>query len=157
MKQQRLILGSILFLLLLSLMVYYSLDHNNHDPDTQYILDHFQHFNNTKVTLDGVVQHVDRTNQSLLIELRQPPQHLVLIHTTKNISTTQPGDIIEVYGTLTSRTEMTAEKLLIFEHWKDTLIYLRSLPAIPFVLYLFFRTYRFNLTTYCFERRQKHS
>jgi hypothetical protein len=137
-------------------MQYYSVDHNNHDPDDEYILDHFEQFNGTKVTMGGVVQHVDKANHTLLIELSQPPKYLILISTTENISTIQPGDVVEMYGTLTSRTQITAEKLLIFEQWKDNLIYLRSLPAIPFVLYLFFRAYRFNTTTYRFKRRQKH-
>ena len=156
MKHQRLILGSILLLLLFSLMVYYSLDHNNHDPDDPYILDHFEQFNGTKVTMSGVVQYVDRANQTLLIELSQPPKYLMQISTTDNINSTQPGDVVEVYGTLTSSTQLTAEKLLIFEQWKNTLIYLRSLLAIPFMLYLFFRAYTFNTKKYRFERRQKH-
>jgi len=45
MKHKRLILGSILILLLFSLMLYYSLDHNNHDLDFDYILGHFVQFN----------------------------------------------------------------------------------------------------------------
>jgi hypothetical protein len=157
MKHQRLILGSILLLVLFSLMLYYSLNVDNHDPDAPYILDHFEQFNMTKITIGGVVKTVDTTNNTLLIELTQPPKHLIWLSTTDNISTTQQGDIVEVYGILTSRNSLTAEKLLIFEQWKDNLIYLRSLPAIPFVLYLFFRTYRFNLDTRRFERRQKHA
>lgn len=156
MKHQRLILGTILIVLLFSLMLYYSLDHNNLDPDDQYILDHFEQFNGTKVTMNGVVQNVDGINQTLLIELQQPPQYLILISTAENISMTQPGDVVEVYGTLTNRTKITAEKLLIFEQWKDNMIYLRSLLAIPFVLFLFFRSYRYNSDIRRFERRQKH-
>lgn len=77
------------------------------------------------------------------------------VSTTESLDAAQPGDVVEVYGTLSSGTHMTAEKLLISEQWKDDLIYLRSLPAIPFALYLFFRTYRFNPDTRRFERRQK--
>lgn len=136
-------------------MVYYSIDHNNYDPDTQYIFDNFEQFNMTKVTLGGEVKNVDRTNNTLLIELTQPQKHLILLSTTENINTTEQGDIVELYGILTSKNSMTAEKILISERWKYDLIFIRSLPAIPFVLYLFFRTWRFNRKTYRFERRKK--
>ncbi|MCJ7570279.1 MAG: hypothetical protein MUO82_00150 [Candidatus Thermoplasmatota archaeon] len=139
-------------------MIYYSFDHNNHDPDTEYILDHYEQFNNTKVTLIGEVKDVDRTNNTLLIQIGQsPPKGIILlISTTENLNTTQPGDNVEVYGVLTSKNSITAEKLLISERWAYSLIFIRSLPAIPFVMYLFFRTWRFNRNTYRFERREKH-
>ena len=44
MKHKRLILGSILLLLLFSLMLYYSLDRNTHDPNTYYILTHYEEY-----------------------------------------------------------------------------------------------------------------
>lgn len=79
------------------------------------------------------------------------------INTTEPSATAHPGDTIEVYGTLFDGTHMTADKLLISEKWKDDLIYIRSLPAIPFALYLFFRTYRFNPRSCWFERRKNHA
>ena len=156
MKHQRLILGGILLLLLVFLMLYYSLDHNNHDPDNQYIVDHWEEFTTTKVVLDAVVHDVDTTNNTLLIEISPYPQGVIQVNTTKPLTNAQPGDSVEIYGTFTGKNQMTAETLIITEQWKNNLIYLRSLPAIPFVLFLFFRTYRFNRDTYRFERRQKH-
>jgi hypothetical protein len=157
MKHKRLILGIILIFMLFSLMLYYNLEHNNHDPETQYILNHFEQFNTTKVCLSGQVKNVDKTNNTILIQVNQTPQGIILASTTESLNTTQPGDIVEVYGVLTSRNSITAEKLLIYQRWKYDLIYIRSLPAIPFVLYLFFRTYSFNLDTFRFERRKKHA
>ena len=86
----------------------------------------------------------------------QYPQGIIHVNTTEQLTGAQPGDTVEVYGTFTGKNQMTADTLLITEQWKNDLIYLRSLPAIPFALYLFFRAYRFNTTTYRFERRQKH-
>jgi hypothetical protein len=156
MKHQRLIIGSILIVLLFSLMLYYSLDYNNHDPDFNYIFDHFEQFNMTKVTLVGEVQKVDRTNNTLRMHVSQSNKSITVI-TTEELNTTQLGDYVEVYGTLTSKKSITAEKLLITERWKNDLVYFRSLPAIPFVLYLFFRDYRFNRKLLRFERREKHT
>ena len=157
MKHTRLILGIILILLLFALMSYYSLDHNNHDPDPKYIIDHYKQFNTTKVTLTGDVKNVDRTNHTLLIQLSSSPGDILLVSTTEPLNSTQPGDVVEVYGTLSSGTHITAETVLISERWKNNLIYVRSLPAIPFALYLFFSTWRFNRSTRRFERRQKHT
>jgi hypothetical protein len=156
MKHKRLILGIILILMLFTLMLYYSLDHNNHDPDPQYILDHFEQFNGTKVRFTETVTRVDSINNTFSIQLSPSPASII-IHTTENVSTIHQGDIVEVYGILTSRHTMTAETLLITERWQYDLIFIRSLPAIPFALYLFFSTYRFNPGTRRFERRQKHA
>jgi hypothetical protein len=138
-------------------MLYYSLDHNNHDPDTQYILDHYEKFTTTKVELDAVVKNVDTINNTLSIQVSPSPEGIILVNTTEPLTTAHPGDQVEVYGTFTSRNQMTAEKLLIYEQWKYDLIFLRSLPAIPFAVYLFFRTYRFNPDTRRFERRKNHA
>jgi hypothetical protein len=157
MKYNRLILGIILLLLLFSLMLYNSFNHNNHDPDLQYILDHFERFNMTKVTLTGEVTNIDKTNNTLLLHVEQFPKSIILLSTADNASTIHQGDIVEVYGTLTSKTHMTVENMLVSARWNYDLIFIRSLPAIPFALYLFFRTYRFNSDTRRFERRQKHA
>ncbi|MBN2599126.1 MAG: hypothetical protein JXA75_01195, partial [Candidatus Thermoplasmatota archaeon] len=69
MSHQRLLLGITLFLLLISLMVYYSLEHNNYDPDQQYILENFEAFNGTNVIMGGVVRTVDSANNTLQIQL----------------------------------------------------------------------------------------
>jgi len=156
MKHQRVILGILLLLLLFSLMVYYTVDVQNHDPDTQYIIDHWEEFTVTKVTFDAVVKNVDRPNNTLSIAVSPYPQGVIHVNTTQPVTTAQPGDQVEIYGTFTGRNQMNAETILIYEQWKYDLIFLRSLPAIPFALYLFFRAYRFNITTYRFERRQKH-
>jgi hypothetical protein len=156
MKHKKLILGCILFLLLISLMLYYSLGHNNHDPDTQYIVDHWEEFTTNKVVLDATVKTVDHANNTLSIAISPYPQGIIHVNTTEPLTNAKPGDLVEMYGTFTGRNQMVADKLLITEQWKNNLIYLRSLPAIPFALYLFFRTYRFNRDAYRFERRQKH-
>jgi len=157
MTHKRFILGITLVFLLFMLMLYYSLDHNNHDPDARFILDHYEEFTTTKVHFDGVITNVDITNNTLRVQVTWSPEDIILVSTTESLNTTQQGDVVEVYGTLTSRNHMTAEKLLISEHWKYNLIFVRSLPAIPFVLYLFFRTWRFNPGTFRFERRKKHA
>jgi hypothetical protein len=156
MKHKRLILGSIFLLLLFSLMLYYYLDYNTHDPDTQYIFDHSEQFIGTSVMFTEKITNVDRVNNTFFIQLGSSPESVIRITTTENLSRVQKGDTVEVYGMLTSRNTMTAETLLISEQWNNNLIYIRSLPAIPFALYLFFRTWRLNRKTLHFERRQKH-
>ena len=156
MAHKRVILGILLFLLLFSLLLYYNVNVSNQDPGPYYILHHFEQFNGTKVAMGGAVTSVDRTNHTLLVQVDPVPE-FILLRTTESLNTTQPGDIVEVYGPLTSRTQMTAEHLLIYAQWANTLIFIRSLPAIPFVLFLFFRTYRFNQETHRFERRKQYA
>lgn len=154
MYQKRFTFGLILVILLIGLMLYYSIDHNNHNPDPQYILDHYEDYFTTKVVFTGEVEKIILINNTLLIHVTSTSER-ILISTTEPLKT-QQGDMIEVYGNFTSRTRMTTENLLINSRLGYDLIFIRSLPAIPFALYLFFRTYRFNPTTYRFERRQRH-
>ena len=67
------------------------------------------------------------------------------------------GDAIEITGILDAEKHVTAEKIYILEQWKYNLIYIRSIPAIPFALYLFFTTWRFNKKTLRFERRNNNA
>jgi len=155
MKHTRLILGSLLILLLFTLMLYYSIDRHNHEPSTYYILSHYEEFTTTNVQLNGVVHNVDSTNNTLLVRVDVSFKDGILVSTTEPLQTVHPGDQIELYGHFTSRNHLTAEKLLIYEQWNYTLIFIRSLLGVPFVMYLFFRSYRFNPDTWRFERRQK--
>lgn len=135
-------------------MLYYNLEHNNHNPNPEYILKHYEDFLNTKVLMSGEITYVDGINQTLLVRVTNAPDDIIQVTTTEPLSKTQPGDVIEMYGTLTNRNQLDAESVLIFEQWKNTLIYVRSLPAIPFALYLLFLAYRFNTATIRFERRK---
>ena len=156
MKHQRLLLGIFLLCILLSILVYYNMEHNYHDPGPEYIFDHYEEFLNTKVLMSGDINTVDSTNHTLRVRVTNQPNGIIQVTTTESLNQTQPGDVIEMYGTLTSRNQLNAESILIFPEWKNTLIYLRSLPAIPFALYLLFRAYRFNTHTIRFERRKPH-
>jgi len=44
-----------------------------------------------------------------------------------------------------------AEKVFVIKKLEYSLIFIRSLPAIPFVLYLFFKKWRFNFKKFIFE------
>jgi hypothetical protein len=157
MKQKRLILGILLILLLFTLMLYYSVDRHTYEPSTYYILTHYEEFTTTNVQLDGVVQNVDTTNNTLLVRVDGSFKDGILVSTTEPVQTVHLGDRIELYGHFTSPNHLTAEKLLIYEQWNYHLIFIRSLLGVPFVVYLFFRSYRFNPDTWRFERRQKHA
>ena len=65
----------------------------------------------------------------------------------------QDGDIVEILGILDGKNHVTAQEVLVSEQWKHDLIYIRSIPAIPFALYIFFRRWKFNGETFRFERR----
>jgi hypothetical protein len=154
MNQKRLMIGFLLVILLLIIMVYTSLEQNNNNPDIYYILENVETYKNTTVTFSGEITTINTSTQTVTLNLIEPPSLTleVRINTTENL---HQRDIVEILGILDGNNHVTAEKILISERWKYDLIYLRSLPAIPFALYLFFRTWHFNWKTYRFERRNK--
>ena len=154
MKHKRLILGIFLAIILTLLILYSGLEYNNYDPGIEYILENFETYNNTKISFSGVIEEANTTNHQITISIPRTP-YLMEIKTDTIKDTMQKGDIVEILGVLDGKYHVTAEKILVIQQWKYDLIIIRSLPAIPFALYLFFRTRRFNKKTLRFEWRGK--
>ena len=154
MKNKRLISGIFMVAILASLILYSGIEYNNHDPSIEHILENFETYNNTKISFSGVIKEVNTTNQQITISIPQTP-YVLKIKTDSFEDDMQKGNIVEILGVLDGKCHVSAEKILVIERWKSDLIIIRSLPAIPFALYLFFRTWRFNKETFRFERRNK--
>lgn len=157
MKHKRLILGIFLTIILILLMLYSSLEHSKKEFDILYIFENYETYDN-KISFAGEIVDINQTSQILTIHLMEPPYSLKKIK-THNIEFKEyipkKGDIVEILGTEDEENDVIAEKMLISQRWKHDLIFIRSLPAIPFAFYLFFRTWRFNRKTYRFEMRKQ--
>jgi len=150
---RKIIAATLALLALLSLMIYSSLEHDEKDPDMDYILAHYEKFGGKEVHFGGKVVEINGTK--VKIELIEPPYGYVNV-TIKNASV-EKGDIVEILGILDGKEHVTAEKVIVSKNWKYALIFLRSLPAIPFALYLFFRDWKFNFKKFMFEEREKNA
>jgi len=153
-KNKRLISGIFLAAILALLILYSGIEYNNYDPDIEYIFENFETYNNTKISFSGVIEEVNTTNQQITISIPRTP-YIIEIKADTIKDTMQKGNFVEILGILDGKCHVSAEKILVIERWKSDLIIIRSLPAIPFALYLFFRTWRFNKKTFRFERRNK--
>jgi len=152
MKHKRLVLALFPVVILSLLMIYSGLEYNHYNPGIKYILQNFDTFNNTRIYFDGQVSQVDETHHTISIGVPVEPWLLeIKIPSTENIP--QKGDFVEIYGTLNTKDYVTAEKILISQPWQIDLIYIISLPAIPFAVYLFFKTWKFDRKKIRFVRR----
>jgi len=157
MKKKKFMCIVLLLILLILLLVYSHLEFNTHDyPNSGYIFENYQMFNNTEITFKAKIKEIYPTNQTITANIGDPPYSLVEIKTKNIDSQLQKGDNIFVIGILNGKKTITAERIFFKEPYNDYLIVLCSIPAIPFVLYLFFRTWRFNRKTVSFERRQNN-
>jgi hypothetical protein len=162
MKHIRLILGILVIFLLLTSMGYSSQNYQKNDPQIKQYHQFFSDpapLNNTEISFLGEILSIDQINHSLRIFIqKQPYSYPTLeINTTQvNTQNLKKGDLIDIIARIQGQ-HVIATQLWLNEQWKTNLIYLRSLPAIPFALYLFFRTWRFNMTTWRFERRKKNA
>jgi len=144
-------------------MMYSLQNATTNDPYIQkltQITTHPDLFTNTDISFQAEILSLDTTNHTLRAFIQEKPYNYppVTIHTDQ-IDTTNlhNGDLIDLATIHTTNLTFTATKLWRNELWKENLIYLRSIPAIPFLLYFFFRTWRFNTTTKRFERRSPHA
>lgn len=157
MKYKRPIIGLILIVILILLMFYSSLQHDKKEFDILYIFENYE-TNDNKVEVSGEILDINFTSNNLTIGLSEPPYSLKKIKIEKiefKDYIPKKGDIVEILGTYDKDNDIIAEKMIIYERWKHNLIFIRSLPAIPFALYLFFKVYRFNKKTLRFERRSE--
>ena len=163
MKHRRIILGLVVLSILIMSMIYSYQNYEKNAPQIQKYKQVFENpeaYNNTELSFNAEILEVNQRNHSLRVFIQERPYTYPQVYVNIEnieIQNLKKGDLIEVIGVLHGKNNMTATKLWLNEPWKDTLIYLRSLPAIPFVLYLFIRTWTFNTTTWRFERRQKNA
>lgn len=161
MKHKRKLLGGLVCILLFILMLY---SHNNYFENAenihrfQEIFGHIEKYNNTQISFHAQILTLNNTTQTICIIVQEEPYtYPRLTVSVKNFpnTTLRKRDLIDVIGIIDGHYHVTATYLGVKVPWKDTLIYLRSLPAIPFVLYLFLRNWTFNTTRFYFERRRK--
>ena len=152
MKQKRLIIAAVILGVLGLLCFYSGLEYDNHHYSLKYVLQHFDSFNNTKIYFDGDVFRVDERNHTIILQTAVEPW-FIWVKIPESQKLPQKKDFVEIYGTLKTKDYLTAEKIFITPSWQMNLIYLRSLPAIPFAFYLFYRTWIFNRKKIRFEER----
>ena len=157
MHHKNLIIGIILIVTLSLLMIYSSIGHNIYDPDIEYIIENFERYNNTQVSFTGEIIELNYSSNNMSIKTLEPPYLKLIVDLNNTKEGLKTGDYAEILGILDGKNHVTAEKILRIERWKHDLIYIRSLPAIPFALYLFFKTWKFNRETFKFERRKKNA
>ncbi len=154
-KYKKILIAIILIIVLLTLFIYSSFEYNKYDPDLNYILDNFEKYNNTEVNIGGKITDINLSQQIIFIKTGESPYKEFEIDIENVNFNGEIGDNIEILGTLNSPTQITAKKILVSPSWEYNLVYIRSLPAIPFALYLFFRSWKFNKKTFRFERRKE--
>ena len=132
---------------LLSLMTYSYIEHDKKDPDMDYILANPEKFEGKEIDFCGRAEEIEPS----FIKLRLMEAPYTCINVTGIHSGIKKGDVVEVLGTLKGVDEVKAEKVFVIKKLEYSLIFIRSLPAIPFVLYLFFKKWRFNFKKFMFE------
>jgi hypothetical protein len=161
MKFKRLILAAVTIIILILLMIYSAQEYYNNSPQIKkykQVFSSSEYHNNTDITFKAQIITVNQSNHTLRVSIQEEPYNyprVVIFTGNLTHQNLKKGDLIDVIGTLQGKNLVTATKIWVDEPWKDDLIYLRSLPAIPFVFYLFFRTWKFDFTTWRFQRRKK--
>lgn len=163
MNHTRIILAALSILLLVGLMIYsFQARYENH-PQIQKLTNLFEHpnqWNNTEISFYAEVLSVNTTTRTLRVFIQQRPYTYpqVIINTGElDIQDLKKGDLIDVIGRFHPDNQLTATYLWRNEQWKNNLIYLRSLPAIPLILFVFFKTWTLDTTTWRFKRRNNHA
>jgi hypothetical protein len=114
----------------------------------------------TEISFVARIIAVNQLNHSLRVLIQAEPFNYPSIEIdtgTINIQNFKNGDFIDVIGIYQGNNHITATELWLNELWKIDFVYVRSVLAVPFVLFLFFRTWKFDGTIWRFKRRNKHA
>ena len=144
--------------LLVLVLLYSHVEFAQNDyPNGTYLFEHSEQFQDAEICFRAIIYEINRSNQTILASLIDYPHSSVMILAQSVDPHLKEGDTIFVIGILTGKRTASANKILVKGLQDDDIIFISSIPAIPFVLYLFFRTWRFNIKTLSFERRQRHA
>jgi hypothetical protein len=158
MKQKKKIIIIFLIILLIFLLTYSSLEYDKKNTqNTSKKFQNFEKYNNTELVFNAKIREINIVNHTISANIGDPPYTLIEIKINNFNSNFHKGDIIFVIGILDGKNHVTARTVFVNEPWNDYLEFIISIPAIPFVIYLFFRTWKFNKKTLLFERRQKNA
>jgi hypothetical protein len=162
MKYKRLIHGLIAIIILVFLMIYSFQEYDKNDihiKKCQLLFESSDIYNNTEISFLADIYTLNKTNHTLLVGIQEKPYNYPFIKVNTgnlDIQNLKERDLIDITGILSGNNQMTATQIWFNEPWKADLIILRSIPAILFVFYLFFRTWRLNTTVWYFEWRKKN-
>jgi hypothetical protein len=146
-------------------MIYSYLEYENNDVQIKkykQIFKNIQYYNHTEISFKAEIIKINKTDSTLLVFIQERPYtypHIEINIKNLNInaSTIKKGDLIDIVGIIDGNNHIIVTKLWTNEQWKSDLIYLRSLPAIPFALYLLFKTWKINWKKLQFTRRNNNS
>ena len=161
MKYKRFILGISIILVLFVLMLYSYQEHDKNDVSVKKLTQIFENsekYNGTEISLSVWVTDINETSNSIRGTIQEKPYKYPIVEIDAgnlNITNIKKGNLIDVIGIVDGKIHISATKIWLNEPWKADLILYRSLLAIPFVLFLFFRTWRFNINTLRFEQRKR--
>jgi hypothetical protein len=136
-------------------MVYNNIQYeNNNYTSNTFILENYEKFNNTEIVFNAYIKEINNTNNIIKAKIGDPPYTLLTIETNDIINNLHKEDIIFVVGILNGKSYIRAEKIFVIDQFNNTIIILISILAIPYIIYLFLRNWKFNKKTFKFERRE---
>jgi len=137
--------------MLLLLMSYSYIEHDEKDPDMAYIMKNSEKFRGKEIDFAGRV--VSFNGSAVCLRIMEPPYGIINVTGKILNASLHKGDVVEVLG-IYEVDNVVAEKIFVIKSFAYRLIFFRSLPAIPFVAYLFFKKWKFNFKKLRFEERE---
>jgi hypothetical protein len=165
MNTKRIFLALLIIIVLLSLMIYSDREYEHNDVQIkkyQHLFKNTELYNNTEISFFAEIIKINQTSNTIGIFIQEQPYtyphvEINIKNININISRLKKGDLIDIVGIIDGKNHITATKLWTNEQWKSDFIYLRSLPAIPFALFLVFKSWKFNWKKLQFTRRDNDS
>ena len=145
-KMKRLLLASIFISLLLILNTYHYSNHELYEayPNNEDVIDGFE----GNVSICGTV--INKSPDGFTLRIRyESESKIVNVLSPVNV---EGGDSVEVLGLL-QRDEIITEKIIVYRQWSYYSVFIRSVIALPIVVYQFFIYLIFYFIGLKFRRR----
>ncbi|MBD3189764.1 MAG: hypothetical protein GF308_03930 [Candidatus Heimdallarchaeota archaeon] len=121
---------------------------------TDYVLSHKELFNEREVVLEGIAEETNETGFVLLAGSQEIPIWISLVNIEGEVET---DNRIVVKGILntTNPLSLIAEEIDAVSPRMKIIFYLRSIIALPPLIALFLKRWKFDFETFSFKRREK--
>ncbi|MFX1536651.1 MAG: hypothetical protein ACFFDI_20735 [Promethearchaeota archaeon] len=117
-----------------------------------YVLSHKSVFDTKEVVLNGIVESSGNKEFILLVGSNNVP---VIVFVPLEAETPDSGDTVTVKGIFNASVpiSLTSTQIEARHPFMNLVFYLRSIVALPPLVWIFFRRWRFDFQTFSFKRR----
>ncbi len=110
-------------------------------------------YTGSKILFVGEVIDFNERDNRLQVILQEPPFPQLEVLLSADGQVFERGDIVEIIGVIEGAYLVSARDIFLKQPLESVVAIVRSVPAIPILTYVFYKTWKFDRKDFLFLRR----